>query len=395
MAGFIPSILKGQFKFGSIFSGAKSKNSVQIQRYYLGNNDKIEDLRKNQWEVYKQNFFNLHLGLNTAALGSRQDDSSKIIKVKFSDLGKAFKVEDIQSLMLVPENTHLAEMSCVDEATQLGEFINETNLNGEPLGTLSDPNAARYVIDFPGSGALTYECLATDQEKLSKEEITKIEDQRLSVMAERVVNWCKTRNIIKFTVTYHCGCGAVNRRLKRNPEICSDGELETAKQCATTTAKKISLKAKEIGYNLEVTTAYIGDAQMCKLRPMNMHNALGTIGALDSRVLASKFDSITGTTFFDVFIYSDFKFKDEKHEIVEDIIDQAVRSIGLTYQIATGGHGWGPDHFSTPDTKYPVILFSNGDNQEVEAQEVFNKLQEFMEPEEVAKMSFFSVRTDL
>lgn len=395
MAGLIPSILKGQLKLGSFFGGTKTKNSDQIQRYYLENKDKIEVLRKKEWDLHKKDFHKLHLGLNTAATGSIQDDSSKTIKIKLSDLGNAFKISNVRDILLVPENTYIAEMSCVDEATQLGEFINEKNLDGRLLGTLSDPNAARYVIDFPGSGALTYECLNTDEKKLSKEEIIKIEDQRLTQMAERLVNWCKIREIIKFTVTYHCGCGAVNRRLKRNPEICSQNELETAEKCALETAKKIYAQAKKIGYPLEVTTAYIGDNQMCKLRPMNMHNAVGTIGALDSRILASKLDQVTGVSFFDVFIYSDFRYETEKHEIVEDIIDQAVRSIGLTYQIATGGHGWGSDHFSTPDTKYPIILFSNGESQEFEAQEVFNKLQEFMEPEEIAKMSFFSVRTDL
>jgi hypothetical protein len=367
-------------------SGNPSKTKPQ--------NTVIGDIRKQQWHIYKENFTALQSKLNAVSQRLKSEEKINISTIKLSDFGQAYDIKNIKEYILVPQNTHLAQMSCVDEATQLGEFIDERNVGGQPLGTVSDPSTPRYVIDFPGSGALAYECVTTDIQELSKNDFLKIEDERLSITAQRIVNWCKSRDIIKFTVTYHCDCGAISRRINRHPEICPPGELETAKKCAFNIANKIDIKAKEVNYNLQVTTAYIGHSQMCKLRPVDMHNALGTIGVLDSRVLASKLDNLTGTTFFDVFIYSDLKFIHQEDQNVDDIIDQAVRSIVLTYQIATGEYGWGGDHFSSLN-KYPITLFSNDSSQEIEAASVFKKLLEYLKPQDADRISFYSIRTDL
>ena len=346
---FVPQIFKNHFNFGSVFSNFTGTNTstrtkispVQSLSNQTGEKDIIE-LRKKQWGTYKSGYKKIHELL----LKNAENKKSSFRTLDLSKLGFVLNISNINDMLLVPEGTRIAEMSCVDEATQTGEFINEENLNGDLLGTISDPSVARYMIDLPGSGALTYECAKIEDKAYNADDLLKIENEKLDKLGRRIVNWCKLRNIFKFTVTYHCGCGAVNRRLKRHPEICSGDEMKTAKQCAVLTAKKIRLKALEIGYDLEVTTAFIGDQQMCKLRPSNMHNAVGTIGCLDSRVLAYKFDNLTGVNFFEVSIFSDLKYEDEDSEVVNDIVSEAVRNIKLTNHIATGSNGWGSEHFN-------------------------------------------------
>lgn len=387
---FVHQIFKNHFNFSDVFN---SLIGAKILTPKLMSNEEeykdIKQLRKKQWGTYKAGYKKIHEIL----LKNSENKKSSFRTLNLSKLGFILNISNINDMLLVPEGTIIAEMSCVDEATQTGEFIGEENLNGDLLGTVSDPSVARYMIDLPGSGALTYECTDIEGKACNTDDLLKIENERLDKLCRRIVNWCKLRNIFKFTVTYHYGCGAVNRRLKRHPEICSGDEIKTAKQCAVLTAKKIRLKALEIGYDLEVTTAFIGNQQMCKLRPSNMHNAVGTIGCLDSRVLAYKFDKITSVNFFEVSIFSDLKYENEDSEAVNDIVSEAVRNIKLTNHIATGSNGWGSEHFNK-QRPYLIILFAFGDDQVEEAELVFKKLSENIEKEEVDKLEFYLIRTD-
>ncbi len=356
------------------------------------------DLKTSQWRKYKKPLAKLFETLNATASeidvqNTALNSNAQIHTLNLSNFGHNLGINDIANQILVPTTARIAMMACVDERTQSGEFIDEMNINGDLLGTISDPSIPRYVLDIPGSGALNCECNKLENTILTRDELTNLEDERLVLLAQKIVEWCKTRNIFKFTVTYHEGCGAVSLRMKKYNSLCSGNIMQVAKQCALKTARAISEVAKEQRYHLETTVGFIGDRQMCKIGPMEMHNAVGTLGCLDSRVLAHKFDKVTGLNFFDTFIYSDFKVDQTTAEEVEEIINDAVRNISITLSIATGEHGWGNDRF-TKENPYLVILFANGKQQETEAIRVFQTTIQKYPDEKIDQLAFFLIRTD-
>jgi len=383
--GLFNTVLKNKFDLKILFNPFKKTNSATKTLI------DIKNLRNIQWKQYKKPYLQFRSNLNISA---KEILGQSLKLVNLSSFGRNSKITDIQNIILVPEKTRLAEMSCIDEATQGGDFVDEKNLNGDPLGTISDPNAARYILDIPGSGALNYECNKIDNTELSLEELVQIENERLDKLARRIVNWSQKRNIFKFTVTYHCNCGAVRKRVLSFPQLCNGNELKVAQDCANATARKIRIKALEVGYDLEVTTAFIGDKQMCKLRPLEMHNAIGTIGTLDSRVLANKLDDLAQSNFFDVFVHSEFQYEEENPEVIKTIVSEASRNILLTINIATGDNGWGKNHFSK-DNPYLIILFASGESQQTEGGLIAEEIKLNLDQKDQEKLDFYIVRTDL
>jgi hypothetical protein len=338
----------------------------------------ISSLRQEQWQVYATSYTDLLTKINH--LQTKKEDSLEVVSL--NDLAKEYNVDDIYEKISVDNKTFVAEICCVDEGTQRGDFVQEQDLEGHNLGTIGDPNSKKYLIDIPGSGALKLDCPQLHDCKNKVEDVLALEDTRLTELAEKTVAWCKKKEIVKFTVTYHCNCGAIKLRKTNFPEICSDNDLDEAKNCALKLARKIDLEARKIDYKLNVTTAYIGDKQMCNFRPSSMHNAIGTIANLDDKILAAKVDDVLGLNFFDVFVDSNFETKDEDYK--ESISDSA-SDILLTYKIATGSHGWGLEHFSAKNP-YLIMFFANNAAQLQQAEEVAQIINKQIDYPEKIKM---------
>ena len=385
--GFFSSIIKFNFR----------SNKIGENIYHTEINEKTQTLSKTravQWRLYKKNYYNCRKNMARAA-GSRIQSTDNYQIISLSDLGITLHIPEIKKHLLVKEGTQLVEIACIDEGTQAAEFINETNLKGRKLGTISDPLAERYVLDLAGSGALKYVCKATENKDISVEEIVEIEKQRLEDMASRIATWCQARDIIKLTVTYHDSCGAVALRIKNLPGLSAGKtDLEVAKDCALALAKKIQAQAIKIDYELDVTLAFIGDKQMCKLRPMQMHNALGTIGCMDSRVLGQNFDTLHHLNFFDVLISSDFEEGGINTKYKIDTIHSAVKNLCLSVNIAFGDSGWGEAQFSF-NRPYMIVLCVTGKEQEVQAAEIIEQMDKATEHAWQEKLEYYIVRTDL
>jgi len=353
--------------------------------------DDINSLRQREWKIYSKAYNQFRVQLNAAA----SSHTGGVLFVNLNDLGKAVKWPSFATDLLVKPNTRLAELSCIDEATQSGEFVDERNLNGDLLGTISDPRVERYIIDLPGAGALHYLCEKTNRSNMTKEELVTIENQRLEDLGSRIALWCQQRRVFKMTVTYHCGCGAIQHRIKTFPLLSKSTDvLEVAKECANNTAIHIKLAAKKLDYELQVTTAFIGNEQMCKCRPVEMHNAVGTMGCLDSRVLASRFDQITHCNFFDVFIMNEMRQSNSLFSSDFDYRNIAVANIKLSIDIVFGKTGWGSDHFSK-NQPYLVVLFAKDKVQSDESLAIFDKLKKELNSDTAEKVKYYLVRTDL
>jgi hypothetical protein len=354
----------------------------------------IKSLRSQEWKKYRLEYFVFRHSLENSSILSTQS-SDKFNLIRLSDLAKKLKIQKLEDQILVPENTHIAEIACIDEATQSGEFINEVDLNNNPLGSISDPQVSRYILDIAGSGAVTYICRENSENKLDLDELLELEDQKLNDLASRFAHWAQNKSIKKLTVTYHCGCGAVSLRKNNLSQILeSQSNIEIAKNCATRLAKKIENFSKQINHSLHLTVAYIGNDQICKLRPMQMHNALGTIVCLDSRVIGKAVDKISGFNFFDVLAYSDFQEGaiDSKYKL--NIVDSASRNLQLSMQIAMGDHGWGQEIFSYHNP-YLILLFTKDDNQVEEAKLIINKLEELVGFKTFEKINCYIIQNQI
>lgn len=391
----VPSFFNRVIKFN--LPGKSINDSTNESIYHTEINLKTQTLIKTkatQWRLYKRNYFQCRKNMLLAA-NNRIQNSELYQAISLSDLGQVMHIDDIKTRLLVPAETYLAEIACIDEGTQAADFINETNLRGKKLGTISDPVANRYILDIAGSGALKYICKATDGKNISIDDLLNIEKIRLEDMASRFANWCQKREIIKLTVTYHASCGAVALRMRSLPEL-SQGktDLEIAKECALNLAKKIQTKAIENDYELEVTLAFIGDKQMCKLRPMQMHNALGTIGYLDSRVLGQNFDALHHVNFFNVLIASDFEEGGINSDYKIDVIHSAVKNLCLSVNIAFSENGWGSKQFDY-NRPYILVLCANGKEQELQASQIIDGVMNSIETSWKEKLEYYLIRTDL
>lgn len=374
--------IKTRFNWSDIIAGFNFNKKTESN---------ITSLRNSEWRTYSNAYNQFRVQLNAAGSSHTQG----VLFVNLSDLGKAVNWSNFSQDLLVKPNTRLAELSCIDEATQNGEFVDERNLNGDLLGTISDPRVERYIIDLPGGGGLNYLCKKTDNKNLTTEELIDIEKQRMEDLGSRIAIWCRQKQIFKMTVTYHCGCGAINYRMKAFPMLCSsDDSLEVAKKCALNTAESIKNQARLMYYELDVTTAFIGDEQMCKARPSGMHNAIGTMGCLDSRVLASRFDQITHCNFFDVFVMDELNESKSAYQSDFNSRVSAVANIKLSIDIIFGQHGWGKDHFSK-NQPYLVILFAKDKSQADESLSIFDLLKTKLTTEENEIVKFYLIRTDL
>jgi hypothetical protein len=382
---------KNRFAFQDFFQKLWTRETVQLPT-------NTNDIRDDEWKKYKQPYRKILTALNTVStdsfttcnIGTTQIELKSL---NLSHLGHNLGVKNFSDKILVPLDCKIAMMCCVDERTQTGEFVDEMSLNGRAMGTISDPNVPRYVLDIPGSAALYCECEKTEKNKLGLDELEKIEEERLTKLAKKIVGWCKIRSIFKFTVTYHAHCGAVELRMRKFAELCSGNSIQVAKHCAWKTAQKIKSIAESENYEMEVTVAFIGDKQMCKIGPMEMHNAVGTLGCIDNRVLAHKFDTITGLNFFDTFIYSDTNHDKEILADTENIIRDAIRNINITLALATGDHGWGKEQFSASNP-YLVLLFVNGEDQAIEAGEIFTATVAAHTAQELERIAFYLIHTD-
>jgi hypothetical protein len=356
--------------------------------------DDKKKIRKIQWKIYQAAYQNWRILVDRAVQMRKQGDRY-ISCINLTDIGKLLRITEIDKKVLVPENTKIVEISCVDEATQSGEFINESDLKGNLLGTVSDPNANRYILDIAGSGALKYVCSKTECQNTTPEKIGIIEDQRLADLASRLVFWCCERSIIKLTVTYHEGCGAVAVRKEKYPGLKNKSEIQVASDCANLLAQKISEYAEKKSYKLQITTAFICNKQMCKFRPMQMHNALGTIACLDSRVLGKNIDIISHLNFFSVLVYSEFEQgKLLENDYTIDTIESAAKNIALTCSIAFGNHSWGKDHFSI-SRPYLVHFMTRSSGQEIQVASIIESLKKRLNGSDFEKLEFSIIRTDL
>jgi hypothetical protein len=376
-------------KVETIFSNLAAKYSWNIPTTFsFPKKTLLEKIRIQQWNQYQKSYKKFASALTTSV----KESKGKIHTIDLSTLGQVLGVDKIQDKIFVPQQTKLAMMCCIDEGTQSGDFVQEENLDGHLLGTISDPNIPRYLIDMPGSGALLFE---TDSTKdCTKSQLIEKEEQKMDEIAECIVKWCQKNEIIKFTVTYHAGCGAVHKRFDHNPDICSGKELDFAKKIAKKTAIHIHDKAIERKYPLEVTLAFIGDTQMSKTRPPELHNALGTAACLDSRVSVCKLDTIIGTNFFEVSIFNEMVEDADFDPTSRDFLANAIHDIDLTVQIATGPHGWNNEHFDE-HSPYPVMLFAGSQKQGVEAEKIFNVLGNVFPQSTSQKLGFYIIRTDL
>lgn len=357
-------------------------------------NFSTKSLRTQEWKKYRSEYFVFRHGLeNSSTLSTQTSDQFKLIRL--SDLSKKLKIQKLKEAILVPENTYIAEIACIDEATQNGEFINETDLNNNPLGSISDPQFSRYILDIAGSGAVTYICGENSNNQLDLEEILDLEEYKLNDLASRFAHWAKSKNIKKLTVTYHCGCGAVAlRKINLSQILKTQPNIEIAQNCAMRLAKKIENFSSQINHNLHLTVAYIGDDQICKLRPIQMHNALGTIVCLDSRVVGKAVDKISGFNFFDVLAYSDFEEGAIESKYKLDIVDNAARNLKLSMQIAMGDHGWGEEIFSYHNP-YLILLFIKNNKQLEEAKLIIHKLEEIVEFKIFEKLNCYIIQNQI
>lgn len=354
----------------------------------------IKSLRAQEWKKYRVEYFVFRHHLENSSILSTQA-SDKFNLIRLSDLSVKLQVLDLKKQILVPENTYIAEIACIDEATQNGEFINEVDLEGNLLGSVSDPLASRYILDIAGSGAVTYICRENTENQLDIEDILDLEEQKLNDLASRFAHWVQAKSIKKLTVTYHCGCGAVSLRKSNLSEILkTQSNIDIARNCATRLAKKIEKFSYEINHTLHLTVAYIGNDQICKLRPMQMHNALGTIVCLDSRVVGKAIDKVSSINFFDILAYSDFKVGAISSKYQLDVIDSAAQNIYLSMQIAMGEHGWGGQVF-TYHNPYLILLFTKDTTQLKEAQLIIKKLEELVGFEMFEKLNCYIVQNDL
>jgi hypothetical protein len=351
-----------------------------------------QDTINTQWKIYRNSYQFLSLALDKAT-DSNNTSSLRIIKA--SNFGKQYLVKDIAKKITVSPETYLAEISCVDEATQYGEFVRETDLKGRDLGMVSDPDIERYILDIPGSAALKYICQKAKKPGITLEEMTHIEENRLKDLGYRIASWCQQKDIVKMTVTYHEGCGAVGVR-RKNMECFNntENELEVAHKCAKSLAKAISKASKELDFEMMTTIAFIGNKEMCKLRPMQMHNALGTIGCLDSSVVCKEFDMVTKMNFFDCLVPVEFDKGLPENEFSIDLIQSGINDLLLTVQIAFGSHGWGGEFFSK-DRPYFIILFCKNQEQQDQAVEIIHKIENQIEEASFEKLSFAVIRNDL
>jgi hypothetical protein len=376
-------------RVGTIFSNLTTRSNWSVPTFSFPKKTTLIDrIRIQQWNHYQKSYKKFLGVLSTSVVNSHEG----VNIVNLSAIGQKLQIDNIQDKIFVPAQTKIAQMCCVDEATQTGDFIEEENLQGDRLGTISDPNIPRYLIDVPGSGALLYEC--ENCEKRDAESLMEAENRRMAEMSDCIVKWCKRNGIIKFTVTYHAGCGAVHKRYAESPEICHGSELDVARSLAKKTAEQIHLKSLEYNYPIEITTAFIGNTQMSKLRPPELHNALGTAACLDSRVSVFKLDSITGTNFFDVSVFNDLLEKSDTDTTAKHFLDNAIHDIELTIGIAIGNHGWNNEHFDTKNP-YPVMLFAGNDSHQQDAQEIFSKLESKLPKDISEKLGFYLIRTDL
>lgn len=339
----------------------------------------VSILRQTQWDLFVKPYESLLTKINHLA---NENNENKLEIISLESLAKEYGVQQIYEKISVDEKTFVAEMCCVDEGIQEGVYSQEEDLFGHRLGTLADPQSSKYMIDLPGSGALKINCPELKNCKNCAEDILALEDSRLDDLAKKTVVWCQKKEIVKFTVTYHCGCGAISIRMKNFPEICCEDELTEAKNCALKLAKKIDLQAKTVGYDLNVTTALIGDDQMTKIRPMSMHNAIGTIVNLDDSILPNKVDDFLGLNFFDVYVNADFESKNDEYK---ESVSEAADDIVLTYKIATGSHGWGESQFDS-DNPYLVLFFAKSKDQIEQAKAVASAIDNRIEGSQSLKM---------
>ena len=347
-------------------------------------------LIKQQWRIYKQSYRFLERAISTAA--SHHNDNVYFVSV--SRLGSLYLVNDIAKQITVDPNTILAEISCVDEATQGGEFVRETDLEGNYLGSMSDHTIDRYILSIPGSGALKYICPQSAKEGLSLSELIEVERNRLADLGYRISKWCQKKGIVKLTMTYHEACGAVQVRKKNLINLLTDtNQLQMAKQCATNLGFEIQKASVELKSKLNVTLAFIGKNEMFKLRPMQMHNALGTIGCLDSSILCMEIDLITRLNFFDCLVPVEFDEGLPDHNYSLDAIASGVEDINLTIQIAFGEHGWGASFFNKA-RPYMVMLFTRSEEQSYQAQDLVRAMKLKLTPEIWEKLAFVIIRSD-
>ena len=360
----------------------KGENAKKHQHKHL--------LIKQQWRIYKQSYRFLQRAIDLSA--SHHNDNTYFVPV--SKLGSLYLVNDIARQITVDPDTILAEISCVDEATQGGEFVKETDLAGHYLGSVSDHTVDRYILSIPGSGALKYICPQSCKANISLSELIEVERNRLADLGYRIARWCQKKSIVKLTMTYHEGCGAVQVRKKNLINLLTDtNQLQMAKQCATNLGQSIQKASKELNSKLNVTLAFIGQNEMFKLRPMQMHNALGTIGCLDSSILCMEIDLITKLNFFDCLVPVEFDEGLPEHNYSLDSISSGVEDISLTIQIAFGEHGWGASFFNKA-RPYMVMLFCKNAEQSKEAQELIKVMEVKLTGEIWEKLAFVVIRSD-
>lgn len=356
----------------------------------------VKQIRDIQWDIYQDDYFKLVKIIESKKQSiSRFQSKCDFPVLTATDLAFSYNLDYNDLDLMTKEDTNIAIISCIDEATQEGRFTNEIDLDGnkmDPYLSVEFAKKDKYVLDIPGSGALNYMCPLYTGESCQKD-ILSMEKTRGEDLANRISMWCKSRGIVKLVVTYHEGCGAVSVRCNNFPFANKMTEIEEAKKCAMTLGKNIQTRCQVNDHEIEITVGFIGSSQICDLRPMKMHNGMGTIGMLDSRFLGGKMDNLTKINFFDVLIGSDFTEGEIKSKFTTCPNDNSVKNLSISTTIAMGTHGWGWDFFSK-SRPFLMLMMARGGGQELEAQEI-GKLFSKKYPETANKIEYCIIRTDL
>jgi hypothetical protein len=286
----------------------------------------------------------------------------------------------------IDPNTQEVQISCIDEGTQFEDLAFELDLDGNPqFSEENDKFKSKYILDIAGSGAYNYSC-PSFKKGISLKEAILFEKYRMEDLALRIFNWCYSKNIQKIVVTFHKNCGAVSLRCRSFPGLINSEDfiLIESKRCAESLAKSIEAYNQKENYHLKVTIGLINEKQICRVRPLSMHNGLGTLCILDSRFSGKKLDFLLGVNFFNVLSLSDFdegiesgleENPEQNIDFSINIIEHSVRNISLSLNIAFGDHGWGEEFFH--EEKPFLLFFAIRDEfQEFQTNEIISKIKE-------------------
>lgn len=334
----------------------------------------VENFRQEQWALYVKSYKNIFEKLNFTA-------NQTVETLTASKLVESFlNIKNYKNFIQVNSEAQTAIISCIDEATQSGEldFVLDLEDNLVPHSNQKDV----YVLDIAGSGACNYRC-KNFTNKITLDEALEIDEKRLNELALRIFNWCYKKNVNEVIVSFHKNCGAVNFRCKNFPGLISNSDyiLLESKKCATKLAKKIASNNNS-SFSLEVKIGMITEQSMCKIRPKEMHNALGVSCNLDSNISSYKIDLLTGINFFDVLALSDFELAnsystDKDDQTAIETIDYSVRSLKLAINLAFSSHGWGHEEYLNKDNPFLVFFMARDEYQQFQAKQIIESLKDY------------------